>query len=114
MPPCRSSPRLMVFFGGYSAQIDAISTTSTITARVLRFLCILLALGLHHPTDRSALELQLHLVPDAQSHRCVRQVRHRSIHPARRHHAIAPLDGAEHPLPLLLLALLRPDHQEVE
>src|SRR5688500_603762 len=106
MPPCRSRPRLMVFFGGYSAHADASRTMRTMAARVRKFLGILVALGLHHPRDGAALEVQLDLVRHAQCHRRVREVRDRSVEPARGHHAIAALDGAQHPLTLGLLTLL--------
>src|SRR5688500_830469 len=114
MPPCRSSPRLMVFLGGYSAHADASRTTRTMAARARRFLGILVALALPHPPDGAALEVPPDPVRHAQSPRRVREIRDRPIEPARRHHAIAALERAQHALALALLPLLRTDHEEVK
>src|SRR5690348_5944665 len=114
MPPCRSRPRLIAFFGGYRYHRDPRRTTRTTAARVLRFLGILVALHLHDARDGTPLELDLDLIGHAQRDRLVGHVRDRSEHPARRHHPIPALDGREHAVAFLSLLLLGPDHQEVE
>src|SRR5882724_3158393 len=114
MPPCRSSPRLIAFFGGYRYQREPRRTTSTTAARVRRFLGILVDLHLHDARDGAAFELELHLIGDAQGHGLVAQVGDGPEHPARGDDLVAALDRRQHPLAVLLLLLLGPDHEEVE
>src|SRR2546421_807107 len=114
MPPCRSRPRLIAFFGGYRYQREPRRTTRTTMARVRRFLGILVDLHLHDARDGAAFELELHLVGDAQGHGLVGQVGDGAEHPARGDDLVTALDRRQHPLALLLLPLLGPDHQEVE
>src|SRR5687767_7768741 len=114
MPPCRSRPRLIALFGGYRNQRETRTTAATRPIRTQRFLRILVALDLRHAPDGRAVELELDLVPDAQRDRVLGEARHRPVQAARRHHAVALLDGGQHALALLLLLLLGADHQEVE
>src|SRR5881396_898996 len=114
MPPCRSRPRLIAFFGGYRYQREPRRTTRTTAARVRRFLGILVDLHLHDAPDGAPFELELHLVGDAEGDGLVGEVGDGAEHPARRDDLVAPLDRGQHPLALLLLLLLGPDHEEVE
>src|SRR5512145_1268655 len=69
MPPCRSSPRLIVRCGGYRYQAEASTTATTMATRTQRYLRILVALSLHYAPDGSTLELQLDLVGDTKGDR---------------------------------------------
>src|SRR3989441_13275804 len=69
IPPWRSRPRLIVFFGGYRYQIEPAATTATKAMRNHRRLGIAVGLTLDDPRDGAPIELQLHLVGDAQRHR---------------------------------------------
>src|SRR5881409_1319378 len=90
MPPCRSSPRLIAVFGGYRYQSEPRRTMRTITARDRRFLGILVDLHLHDAPDGRALELELHLIGDAQGHGLLGQVGDGPEHPARGDDLVAP------------------------
>src|SRR5262245_45362904 len=114
MPPCRSSPRLMRFDGGYRYQMEMITTAATSPRRSQRRLGILVARDLHHASDGPAIELELHLVGHAQLDGVFAQPDDRPVHPAGRHHAVALLQRAEHALAVGLLLLLRAQHDEVE
>src|SRR5262249_38166902 len=114
MPPCRSRPRLIAFFGGYRYQREPRNTTRTMAARVRRFLGILVALHLHDASDGSSLELELHLIGDAQGHGLLGQVGDGAEHAAGGDHLVAALDRRQHPLTFLLPLLLRPHQQETE
>src|SRR5437868_1639649 len=114
IPPCRSSPRLIAFFGGYRYQSEPRSTTRTMMMRVRRFLGILVALHLHDAPDRRAFELELHLVRDTQGHGLVGEIGHGPEHAARGDDLVAALDRRQHTVALRPLLLLRSDHQEIE
>src|SRR5919198_4557404 len=83
IPPCRSSPRLIAFFGGYRYQSEPRRTTRTMPARVRRFLGILVDLHLHDAPDGRPFELELHLIRDAQGHGLLREIGDGAEHPAR-------------------------------
>src|SRR5213593_3611931 len=114
MPPCKSRPRLIAFFGGYRYQREPRRTTRTTTARVRRFLGILVDLHLHDAPDGRALELELHLIGDAQGHGLLGEIGDGTEHPARGDDLVTTLDRRQHALALLLLLLLGPDHQEIK
>src|SRR2546426_11615818 len=114
MPPCRSRPRLIAFFGGYRYQREPRRTTRTTAARGRRVLGILVDLHLHDAPDGAPFELELHLVGDAEGDGLVGEVGDGAEHPARRDDLDASLDRGQHPLALMLLLLLGPDHEEVE
>src|SRR5689334_1448632 len=98
MPPCRSRPRLIAFFGGYRYHNDARRTTRTTAARVRRFLGILVALHLHHASDGSPLELELDLIGNPQRHGLVAEIRHRAEDTAGGDDLVAALDARQHPV----------------
>src|SRR5206468_2603585 len=90
------------------------TTTATRPTRDQRFLGILIALWLQDPSDGHAVELELHLIRHAQHDLLRVETRDRAVQPARRYHAVAPLERGEHLFALALLLLLRADQQEPE
>src|SRR5213594_3631263 len=84
--------------------------TMTVTrlTRDQTFLGILVVLRLEDPSDGATVELEPHLVRDAQHHLVVVEAGDRPVHPARRDDAVATLEGGE------LLLLLRADQEEPE
>src|SRR3989442_7059363 len=113
MPPCRSRPRLIRFFGGYRYQREMTTTTATSPMRNHRRLGILVAGDLHHAADGAAIELQLHLIGDPQRHGVLVEPDDGAVHAAGGDHAVAALQAAQHALALGLLALLGAQHHEV-
>src|SRR5438132_13445850 len=83
-------------------------------ARDARFLGILVVLRLENAPDGAAVELEPHLVRDAQHDLALVEPRDRPVQSARRDDAVAPLEGPEHLLALTLLLLLRADQEEPE
>src|SRR5687768_12095638 len=117
MPPCRSRPRLIAFFGGYRYQHDNSSTTATRPIRTQSDLRILVAACrlLHDAPDGAAVEFELHAAVGHPEHDgLVGEIENRAVHAARRHDPITFFHCGEHRLALAPLALLRPDEQEVE
>src|SRR5438093_11884978 len=90
--------------------------TMTVTrlTRDQTFLGILVVLRLEDPSDGAAVELEPHLVRDAQHDLVVVEAGDRPVQPARRDDAVATLEGGEHLLALALLLLLRADQEEPE
>src|SRR5215813_5232753 len=114
MPPCRSRPRLRALLSGYRYQTETATTRRTNAIRTRRRLGILLALPRHDAANGGAVEFELDLISDAQDDGLLVQRRDGPVHPAGRHHAVAPLHRPQHPLALLLLLLLRAEQEEVK
>src|SRR4029079_159357 len=89
-------------------------TTETSPMRNHKRLGILVAADLHHAADGAAIELQLDLVRHPHCHRLLAEPDDGAVHAARRYHAVALLERAQHLLALRLLALLRAQHDEVQ
>src|SRR6266571_5898099 len=102
MPPWRSRPRLNVFFGGYRYQNEPSTTTATRPILRARCLGIPVALALHDPADRRAIELEPHLVGHPQGDGVLGEPGHRTVQSAGGHHPVALLDRAQQ---LLAVAL---------
>src|SRR5262249_6244203 len=113
-PPCRSTPRSLALLGAHKHHSEPNRTTRTTSARARRLLAILAALPLHDTPDRRSLELELDLIGDAKRDGLFAQIGDGAEHATRRDDLVAALDRRQHPLALLLLLLLRPDHEEVE
>src|SRR5256712_13802599 len=77
-----------------------------------RSLGLLVVLRLEAPSDGAAVELEPHLVRDAQHDLVLVEARDRPVQSARRDDAVAALEGGEHLLALALLLLLRTDQEE--
>src|SRR5207244_8469961 len=90
------------------------TTTATRMTRDQTCLGTLVVLRLEDPSDGAAVELEPHLVRDAQHDLVVVEAGDRSVQPARRDDAVATLEGGEHLLALALLLLLRADQEEPE
>src|SRR6202521_2384155 len=114
MPPWRSRPRLMVFFGGYRYQNDPSTTTATRPILTARCLGIPVALALHDPTDRRTIELEPHLIGHAQGHGVLAEAGHGAVQSAGGYHPVTLLDRGQHLLAVALLLLLGRDQEEVE
>src|SRR5437899_1544157 len=97
-----------------SATPDWSTTTATRVTRDRRFLGILVVLRLDDTSDRTAVELEPHLIRDAQHDLLLVEARDRPVQSARRDDAVAALEGSEHLLALALLLLLRTDQEEPE
>src|SRR5690348_2433600 len=98
MPPCRSRPRLIRFFGGYRYHKETTTTTATSPMRNHRRLGILVAGDLHHAADGGPIELHLHLIGDAQGHRVLGEPGDRAVQAAAHDHAVSFLQRAQHPV----------------
>jgi hypothetical protein len=105
---------LIVRCGGYRYQTEPRTTTATRLARRQRVLGFLVVLPRQDPSDGDAVDLEPHLVRHAQHDLLVVEARDRPVQPARRDHAVAPLERAEHRFALALLLLLRTDQEEPE
>src|SRR5262249_49410956 len=97
MPPCKSRPRLIVFFGGYTYQREPTTTAATRAILTQTRLGIFLRHSLHHhPGDRAPIELELDLVGDAQRDGVLVQARHRPVEPARSDDTVSLLERPQH------------------
>src|SRR5262245_1848570 len=114
IPPCRSRPRLIRCLGGYRYHSETASTTTTRPIRSPKFLGILVARSLHHAPDGASIELQLHLIGHAERDRVLAQRGDRAVQAAGGDDPVAPLQRGQHAIAVRLLALLRPDDDEVE
>src|SRR5439155_19154717 len=94
--------------------METATTTATRATRTRRCLGILLALPRHDAPDGAAVELELHLIVDAQADGVLAETDHGPVQAPGRHHAVTLLERRQHAFAVLLLLLLWAPQEEID